>query len=213
MRVIVGCEMSGTVREAFLSQGHEAYSCDTEPGLEPSPFHIQDDVFAVLARMQFDLGIFHPPCTYLTLTGNKWFKPEYADRFPTRHEDRKAAIEFFKKIAQADIPKICIENPIGVVGKFWKTQIISPHQFGHKEPKRTMLWLKNLPALQPTKMVEPEYYTTKSGKRMPLWYAYADKSKGEKHRKMIRSKTFQGIADAMADQWGNAEPHALFDIH
>ena len=116
-------------------------------------------------------------------------------------------------LANAPIPKIVIENPVGIMSTVWRKpdQIIQPFQFGHKEPKKTCLWLKGLPLLRPTKLVEPEYHITKSGKRIGKWYAYADKSKGQKHRASIRSKTFQGIANAMANQWSNVtEPESLF---
>ena len=153
----------------------------------------------------WDMMIAFPTCTYLTVTGNKWFKPEYADRFPNRGRDRELAIEFFMSLVNAPINKIAIENPVGVMSRIYRKpdQIITPCMFGHKEPKKTCLWLKNLPKLQPTEIVLPEYHITKSGKRLPKWYAYADKSKGQEHRAKIRSRTFQGIADAMASQWGN----------
>ena len=212
MKVLIACECSGTVRDAFISRGHSAISCDTQPSDNDGP-HYQGDVFDII-NFGFDLMIAHPPCTFLTVTGNKWFyhpddkgvpveqrRPH--PRFPNRRQDREAALEFFIKLATVSIPLICVENPVGVVSTRWRKpdQIIQPFEYGHPEPKKTCLWLKGLPKLQPTKHVEPEYHITKSGKRMPRWYAYADKSKGQAHRAKIRSKTFQGIADAMAAQW------------
>jgi len=215
MKVLIACEYSGTVRDAFIKRGHSAYSCDLLPseGIHVEN-HLQMDIDKALLY-NWDLMIGHPPCTYLTVTGNKWFyNPEDKDlpvnerrphpRFMNRKEDRRKGIKFFMKLAEANIGKICIENPVGVISTVWHKpeQIIQPYEYGHKEPKKTCLWLKNLPKLEPTKIVTPEYHTTKSGKRLPKWYAYADKSKGQAHRAKIRSKTFQGIADAMAAQWG-----------
>jgi len=161
-------------------------------------------------QIKWDLLIAHPPCTYLTVTANKWLKDQPPRKSgalvgAARRQARMEAIEFFMTFANADIPKICIENPVGCISSTWRKpdQIIQPWQFGHPEPKKTCLWLKGLPKLNHTKLVEPEYHTTKSGKRMPKWYAYADKSKGQTHRAAIRSKTFPGIAEAMAEQWGN----------
>jgi hypothetical protein len=147
--------------------------------------------------------IAHPPCTYLTVTGNKWMKDEYKDRFPTRQQDRKDAIEFFMRLANANIPMIAIENPIGIMSTTWRkpNQIIHPWQFGHEASKSTCLWLKNLPKLNPTNVVgKGEFIEYKSGKRMTKWYADAASLK-PKERAKIRNKTFQGIADAMAAQW------------
>lgn len=203
--MLVGCERSGVVREAFRKIGHEAYSCDILPSDDNSPYHIQDDLMNHLDN-NWDLAIFHPECTFLTVTGNKWFKPEYEGRFPTRKQDRINAIDFFMKLACVNIPRIAIENPIGIMSSLWRKpdQIIQPYQFGHIEAKKTCLWLKNLPKLIPTKIVEPEYTTFKSGKRMPTWYCNA--AKLPKHERMkLRSTTFQGIADAMAEQWGTLQ--------
>lgn len=206
MRVIVGCEFSQTVTKAFRALGHEAYSCDIEPcdGGHPE-WHFQEDIFEVIKREKpFDLGIFHPPCTYLTVTGNKWFKPEYSDRFPTRHQDRLDAIEFFRAIYNLDIPRIVIENPIGIMSTNLRKpdQVIHPWQFGHEASKSTCLWLKNLPLLIPTDIVgKGEFVTYKSGKKMSKWYADAAK-KSPAERAKIRNRTFQGIADALANQYG-----------
>lgn len=202
LKVIVGCEFSGIVTKAFRDLGHEAFSCDLEPTEGNPDWHYQEDIFEVIKREKFDLGIFHPPCTYLTVTGNKWFKPEYKDRFPTREQDRKEAIEFFLRLWNLPIDKICIENPVGIMSTILRKpdQIIQPYQFGHPEPKKTCLWLKNLPLLVHTNIVEPEYFITKSGKRMGTWMY---KPSYTPERTKLRNRTFQGIAESFANQWGN----------
>lgn len=202
MKILVACEFSGTVREAFAAKGHDAWSCDIEPTDIPGQ-HYQGDVNDILNE-GWDMMIAHPPCTYLTVTGNKWFKPEYKDRFPTRHQDRQDAINFFMLLVNAPIEKIAIENPIGIMSTTYRkpNQIIQPWQFGHEASKSTCLWLKGLPNLNPTDIVDKgEFVTYKSGKRMTKWYADAA-SKSPTERAKIRNKTFQGIADAMAEQWG-----------
>jgi hypothetical protein len=201
VRVLVACEFSGIVTKAFREQGHEAYSCDILPTEGSSDWHIQDDVLRHLAD-GWDMMIAHPPCTYLTVTGNKWFKPEYKDRFPNREEQRQEAIEFFKALALAPVEKIAIENPVGIMSRIWRKpdQIIQPFYFGHSEPKKTCLWLKNLPKLKYTAIVEPDYMVTKSGKRLPRWYASPSFTP---ERQQMRNRTFRGIAQAMAAQWGN----------
>ena len=217
MRVLVACEYSGTVRDAFIAQGHDAMSCDILATERPGPHH-EGDVREVLAD-DWDLIIAHPPCTYLSVTGNKWFyHPEDKDlpmesrrphpRFPDRRRQQEEALAFFMLFANATAPRIAIENPVGIVSTRWRKpdQVIQPYQFGHKEPKKTCLWLRGLPLLRPTDEVEPEYHITASGKRVPRWFFYADKSKGQAHRAKIRSATFQGIANAMADQWGAPQP-------
>lgn len=202
MRVLVACEFSGTVRDAFTKLGHDAWSCDIVPSDTPGN-HFQCDLFEIIDN-NWDLIIAHPPCTYLTVTGNKWFKPEYKERFPNREKDRIQAIEFFTKIYNCNIPKICIENPIGIMSTVLKKpdQIVHPWQFGHSASKSTCLWLKGLPELIPTNIVSKgEFITYKSGKRMSKWYADAAKLSPTERAK-VRNKTFQGIADAMANQWG-----------
>jgi hypothetical protein len=206
MRVLVACEFSGAVRDAFIGGGHDAMSCDLLPNETFGP-HYQGSVMDIL-NDGWDLMIAHPPCTYLTLTGNKWFKPEFAERFPTRHQDREDAIEFFMALANAPIPKIAIENPIGVMSSRYRkpNQIIQPWQYGHETTKATCLWLKGLPNLVPTNVVSKgEVVISKSGNRMSRWYYETSKLplKGGIRAK-ARSVTFQGIADAMADQWGAA---------
>jgi len=204
---IVGCEESQAVTIALREIGIEAYSCDKKPCSGGHPeWHFQGDIFEVVKAKKFGGAILHPPCTYLTVTANKWLKNQ-----PERKsgalvgEARREAVEFFMRLAHLDIERIAIENPVGCMSSLWRKpdQIIQPFQFGHPEPKKTCLWLKNLPLLRPTKIVAPDYHTTKSGKRLPKWYAYADKSNGQESRAEIRSKTFPGIAKSMAEQWGN----------
>ena len=201
MKILIACEFSGTVREAFAGGGHEVWSCDLEPTDIPGN-HYQGSVLDIL-NDGWDLMIAHPPCTYLTVTGNKWFKPEYADRFPTRHQNREDAVEFFMALVNANIPKIAIENPIGTMSTRYKkpSQIIHPWQFGHEASKSTCLWLKGLPLLKPTNIVgKGEFVTFKSGKRMTKWYADAA-ALSPKERAKVRNTTFKGIADAMVNQW------------
>jgi hypothetical protein len=200
LRVLIACEESQVVCIAFREKGHEAYSCDIVDCSGGRPeWHIKGNVLDHL-NDGWDLMIAHPPCTRLTVTGNKWYKPEYADRFPNIHKERDQAIEFFMALACAPIKQICIENPVGIMSTLWRKpdQIIQPFYFGHKEPKKTCLWLKNLPTLEHTKHVEPEYFTSKSGKRLATWYYMPSQSPA---RTKLRNKTFQGIADAMAGQW------------
>ena len=201
MKVLIACEFSGVVREAFRKQGHDAWSCDILPAEDGSKYHIQDDILNHLDE-GWELMIAHPPCTYLTVTANKWNK-ESLDTMHERRDMVEEAKVFFMKLVNANIPRIAVENPVGLISTSYRKpdQIIQPFEFGHKEPKKTCLWLKGLPKLEPTKMVEPEYFKTKSGKNMAQWF-YLSKLKGEERAKM-RSVTFQGIADAMAEQWTN----------
>ncbi len=203
MDVLIACEESGTVRDAFIKKGHNAISCDI---LEPSNGgpHIRGDVKPLL-KYKWDMIISFPPCTYLTVTGNRWFNVEkYGEKAVKRIELRENAIEFFMLFANAKCEKIAIENPVGVISSQWRKpdQIINPWQFGDAFEKKTCLWLKNLPKLNPTNIVKPPPRKNfKSGKSMPAWYADAFSLPADERSK-LRSKTFQGIADAMADQWG-----------
>lgn len=152
---------------------------------------------------KWDLIIAHPPCTYLTLAGNKWFKPEFADRFPDRQKQRKEAVDFFMAIANANCDKIAIENPVGVMSSQWRKpdQYIEPYMFGDHEKKKTGLWLKGLPLLKPTNIVEPVIIHCKSGANEPRWHMETmHLPKDERSR--VRSQTFPGIAKAFAEQWG-----------
>ena len=194
MKVLIACEYSGTVRDAFITKGHDAISCDILPTDKPGP-HYQGDVFDIIDD-SFDLMIAHPPCTHLAVSGAAWFK--------YKEKEQKEALEFVQRLLDAPIAKIALENPVSVISTRIRkpTQIIQPWQFGEPFSKKTCLWLKNLEPLQPTDIVEKGEYTTyASGRTMPTWYADAWKLPPAERAK-LRSKTFQGIADAMADQWG-----------
>lgn len=181
MKVLVACEFSGIVREAFRKRGHDAWSCDLLPTEIPGQ-HIQDDVLKHLNE-GWDMMIAHPPCTHLAVSGARWFK--------SKGYEQCLAVHFFRDLVFADITKICIENPIGIMSSNFRKpdQIIQPWQFGHGETKATCLWLKNLPKLVPTNIVEGREARIH---RMPP----------SKDRWKERSRTYHGIADAMAEQWG-----------
>lgn len=182
MRVLVACERSGRVRDAFLARGHDAISCDIEPTDVPGP-HIQADVRTVLGD-EWDMMIAFPPCTHLAASGARWFK--------RKQREQEEALLFVRQLMYATwIPKKAIENPIGVISTrvAKPTQIIQPWQFGHGETKATCLWLSGLPKLKPTKIVDGRETRIH---RMPP----------SKDRAKLRSLTYQGIADAMAEQWG-----------
>ena len=214
MKILVSCEYSGVVRDAFIKQGHEAISCDLLPSESDLGEHYQGDVTDILYD-GWDMMIAHPPCTYLAVSGARWFyHPEdkhlpYEERrphplHPNRKQLQEEALDFIKLLMKAPIEKIAIENPVGVIStKIRKPeQIIQPYMFGHSESKKTCLWLKNLQPLQPTNIVEEEERVVyASGKSMPRWYADAYKLPPEERWK-VRSATFPGIAKAMAEQWG-----------
>ena len=219
MNVLVACEESQSVCIAFRERGHNAFSCDIVPCSGGHPeWHIMRDVIPLLdGRCKFktmdgiehsiigkwDLIIAHPPCTYLTLAGNKWFKPEFAVRFPARQKQRKEAIDFFMAFANADCDKIVIENPVGVMSSQWRKpdQYIEPYMFGDPEKKKTGLWIKGLPLLKPTNIVEPVIIHCKSGANEPRWHMETMRLPKEE-RSRVRAQTFPGIAKAMASQWG-----------
>lgn len=182
MKVLVACEYSGVVRDAFLKQGHNAISCDLLPTEQPGP-HYEGNVLDILDN-GWDLMIAHPPCTHLAVSGARWFKD--------KQQEQKEALDFVRVLLDAPIKHIALENPVSVISsKIRKpNQIIQPWQFGHGETKKTCLWLKNLPPLQPTNIVE--------GREQRIW-----KLPPSKDRWKLRSITYQGIADAMAQQWGN----------
>lgn len=193
MRVLVACEFSGIVREAFRKHGHDAWSCDLLPTEIPGN-HIQGDVLEIL-NDNWDLMIAHPPCTYLSYAGNVWINKQEG-----RKEQREKAFEFFMRFVDAPIEKICIENPLGIPSVWYRKhdQIIEPYQFGHEGiKKRTCLWLKNLPLLIPTTPMNEKPKGIWDGKRYRQWI---DRNN---HSAKNRSKTFPGIAEAMASQWGN----------
>ena len=221
MKVLIACEESQRVCSAFRELGHEAYSCDIVECSGGHPeWHIQGDCLPLLnGKCEFetvdsgkhsiegkwDLIIAHPPCTYLTVTGNRWFNVEkYGEKALKRISDREEAAEFFMAFVNADCDKIAIENPIGYMNSHYRKpdQIIQPWMFGDPFEKKTCIWLKGLPKLTPTDIVEPPARKEfASGKTMPAWYADAwNLSKEE--RSKLRSKTFPGFAKAMAEQWG-----------
>ena len=205
MKVLIACEESQRVCSAFRELGHEAYSCDTLKCSGGHPeWHINSDVMPLL-NGRWDLIIAHPPCTYLTVTGNRWFNVEkYGEKALQRERDRGAAALFFMEIANADCDKIAIENPVGVMSRVWRKpdQIVQPYMFGDAFEKTTCLWLKGLEKLSPTNMVEPPPRKKfDSGKSMPEWYAKLW-SLPKDERSRIRSQTFEGFAKAMAEQWG-----------
>lgn len=222
MKVLVACEESQTVCKAFRSRGHEAYSCDiqTPSGGHPE-WHILGDAiealrggYVVTMDMvghevgRWDLVIAHPPCTYLTVTGNAWFNTEkYGKKAEKRWKERVASTAFFMQMFLANSERIAVENPVSIMSSVWRKpdQIIQPYQFGDAFEKKTCLWLKGLKPLSPTNVVKPpERRMFASGKTMPEWYAELWHLPKEERAK-ARSKTFQGIADAMADQWGGLE--------
>ena len=207
MRILVACEESQAVTKELRRLGHEAYSCDIEPCSGGHPeWHLQQDVTQLL-KMKWDMIIAHPPCTYLTNAGNKWFKPEYMDRFPDREKQRENAVEFFMMFWNTDCPRIAIENPQGIMSSRFRPpdQYIEPYMFGDAEKKKTGLWLKGLNKLVPTNVVEPVIIQCHSGAREPRWHMETMQLP-PKERSRMRSRTFPGIAKAMAEQWaGKAE--------
>lgn len=213
MKVLVACEESQEVCKAFRARGHEAFSCDILDCSGDHPeWHYKGDVLPLLSDY-WDLIIAHPPCTYLTVAGNRWFNVErYGSKALERLERRREAIDFFMYFVYANAPRIAIENPIGVMSRMYRKpdQIIQPFMFGHPYAKSTCLWLKNLPPLVPTDIVEPEriHSAGKSGGYSGAsWYATDENGKilswNDPRTARIRSKTYRGIAQAMADQWGN----------
>ena len=221
MNVLIACEESQRVCSAFRVRGHTAYSCDIqgESGGHPE-WHIKGDVLPILngwrefttqdgqkhkVEGKWDLIIAHPPCTYLTVAGSGWFDTgKYGDAAWSRMRERNKAIAFFYRFVMADCDRIAIENPVGVMSTAYRRadQTIQPYMFGDPFEKRTCLWLKGLPPLKPTNIVEPPPRKKfASGKTMPEWYSKAY-GLPEDERRRERSRTFPGIADAMAEQWG-----------
>lgn len=182
MRILIACEYSGTVREAFSKLGHDAWSCDILETEIPGN-HLQCDVREILED-GWDMMIAHPPCTHLAVSGARWFK--------NKKVEQAEALEFVRLLLNAPIERIALENPISIISSHIRKpdQIIQPWQFGHGETKATCLWLKNLPQLQPTNIVE--------GREQRVW-----KMPPGENRWKERSRTFEGIAQAMANQWGN----------
>lgn len=226
MRILLGCEESQAVTKEFRALGHEAYSCDLKPCTGGHPeWHIQEDLFKVIAQDSWDLGVLFPPCTHLAVSGAKHFDIKRKDG------RQAAAIKFFMDCVNAPIPKIAIENPVGIMSSEYRPpdQIIQPYHFGDPFTKTTCLWLKNLPKLKATHYDAPlfgmsvdkgEFYEFETAegktKRMPLWYAQAKgfggkATKGQTHD-VTRSKTFHGIARAMASTWSQKKATVSGDL-
>lgn len=202
MRILIACEFSGTVRDAFLARGHDAVSCDLLPTESPGP-HIQGDAIKAMQSRRWDMLIAHPPCTFLTVAANKWMKPEFRSRFPTRPEDRQKAIAFFMEFINAPIPRICVENPIGIMSSTYRQpdQVVQPWMFGHGETKATCFWLKGLRPLVPTHIDGDLFAPETPEEREQRLH----KLPPGPDRWKERSKTFPGIANAFADQWGGIQ--------
>lgn len=231
LNVLIACEESQTVCKEFRKLGHNAFSCDILKSSGGHPeWHFNEDVFEIIENRggklengdkhyingKWDLMIAHPPCTYLAVSGARWFyHPEDKElpieqrrphpKFPNRVRDREEAVKFFMNLVNADIEKIAIENPVGTINTRYRKpdQIVQPYQFGDAASKSTCLWLKNLPLLKSTNIVDKgEFVVLSSGKRLPKWYSDAlSKSKSTEERRTLRSKTFLGFAKAMATQW------------
>ena len=182
MRVLVACEFSGRVRDAFRKRGHNAWSCDLLPSEGDNAFHLMGNVLYYM-KNGWDLMITHPPCTHLAVSGARWFKAKQAEQ--------AEALDFVRRLLDAPINRIALENPVSIISSRIRKpdQIIQPWQFGHGETKATCLWLKNLPLLAPTNIVD--------GRNHSVWKEPPGPDRWEN-----RSRTFQGIAEAMAEQWG-----------
>lgn len=223
MRILVACEESQRVTIELRNLGHEAYSCDIQPcSGGHKEWHIQQNVLPLLdghcsfrtmdglahtIDTKWDLIIAHPPCTYLTVTGNRWFNEErYGDKARKRKQDREEAIQFFMAFANADCERIAIENPVGVMSTHFRKpdQTVHPYMFGDPERKATCFWLKGLPLLQPTNVVEPVVIQFKNGKGTDSPWHLNTISLPPAERSKARSKTFPGMAKAMAEQWAGS---------
>lgn len=192
MKILVACEYSNTVSKEFRKLGHTVISCDLLPNDEDQTNHYQGDVFDII-NDGFDMMIAHPPCTHLAVSGAAWFK--------NKINEQKEALEFVRKLMNANIEKICIENPVSVISTYIRkpSQIINPWQFGHMEQKKTCLWLKNLPLLKEDNNVYSQMMELPKQQRERLHYLPPTKDRWK-----LRSKTYSGIARAMANQWGNS---------
>lgn len=213
MRVLIACEFSGVVREAFRARGHDAWSCDIRPASDGSEFHLQSDVLDIIdqpsrmLRHSFQLLIAHPPCTHLALSGARWLtdhwvKRKSGNRWHDGSEKRAKQAEsvtFFRALLDCGIERRCIENPMSMASRLVapKSQTIHPWQFGHPEQKTTWLWLRGLPPLSPTNNVYEEMMELPKNQRERVWSMPPGPE-----REMLRSITFQGVASAMAEQWG-----------
>lgn len=219
MKVLIACEESQEVCKAFRKLGHRAYSCDIqEPSGGHPEWHILGDALKALSggiittmdgkshRIgKWDLLIAHPPCTFLTITGNRWFNTSrYGEKAVQRYKDREEAVNFFMRFVECSVPKVAIENPIGYMSTVYQkpTQIIHPYMFGDPARKATCLWLKGLPKLIPTDIVEPDIIHYQNGKGSDNPWHMNTINLPPNERAKARSKTFPGIAKAMAEQWG-----------
>jgi site-specific DNA-cytosine methylase len=206
MRVLVACEESQTITKEFRALGHEAYSCDLLDCSGGHPeWHLQGDV-SLFVDKDWDLMIAHPPCTYLSVSGARWMYNKDGSINTDRQTNQNLALDFVDYLMAVNIPRIAIENPVSVISTLIRKpdQIIQPWMFGDEATKTTCLWLKNLPKLEPTNVVgKGERTIFKSGKSHPKWYADAlANAKTAAERRTLRSKTFPGIAKAIAQQWG-----------
>lgn len=200
--MLVGCEYSGRVRDAFLARGHDAYSCDLLPTESNPDRHLQMSVREVIRAFDWDLAIFHPPCTHLAVSGAAWFKrkreEDAAAGVPNRQE---VALGFVRELLECDtIPRIALENPVSIISSRIRrpTQVVHPWMFGHPEQKATCLWLKGLPPLKSTSDVRAQMLALPKRERERLHYLSPRPERWKE-----RSRTFQGLADAMAEQWGD----------
>jgi hypothetical protein len=231
MKILVACEESQAITKELRALGHDAYSCDLLPCSGGHPeWHFNYDVFQVIEDnggtlqngevlndgLNWELMIAHPPCTFLAVSGARWYyHPDDSGmptserrphpRFPDRAKHREEAVDFFIKLCEAPIEKIAVENPVGIISTRYRkpNQTVHPWMFGDEASKSTCLWLKNLPLLEPTDIVgKGERIVLKSGKSLPKWYSDAlTKAKSPAERRTLRSKTFKGMAQAMALQW------------
>ncbi|RJO60778.1 MAG: DNA cytosine methyltransferase [Dehalococcoidia bacterium] len=197
MKVLVACEFSGVVRDAFLKRGHDAWSCDLLPCESPiGARHYQGDVLSMIDFSKFDLMIAHPPCTHLSKAGAWCWK--------FKEQEQREALDFVRKLLEAPVLRICLENPVGKINTAVRKpdQIIHPWMFGDPWLKETCLWLKDLPVLRATNKVEPQGNWVKPGNKRP-WRRFDAVPEGGRGNTKDRSRSFQGIAEAMADQWGS----------
>lgn len=204
MKILVACEFSQIVTQAFRNKGHKAFSCDILPTEGNPDWHIQSDVLEILDD-GWDMMIAHPPCTYLTVSQNKWLKDQPARKSGVlvgeeRRKARKEAMKFFLEFFLYEIPKVCVENPIGVMSTYFRKpdQVLQPWMFGHGETKATCLWLENLPLLQPTHRKNDLFCEQEPEARVQRLHLLPK----TKDRWKERSRTYHGIANAMAEQWG-----------
>ena len=209
-QILIACEESQAITTAFRKLGFEAYSCDLLPCSGGHPeWHIQGDAITEAYSEKYDMMIAHPPCTYLAVSGARWLYNKDGSRNEERYENQAEALDFVQRLMNAPIEHIAIENPISVISSHIRKpdQIVHPYMFGDKASKSTCLWLKNLPKLEPTDIVEKgEFieFVSKKGvkKRQPKWYYDAlSRAKTPEERRTLRSKTFQGMANAIASQW------------